>query len=132
VSEDGSIGIDAGSLVDSVKELMERIHYITRNSTAPRSLRSTSKAAKFYASIFGNENPEVLPLIELDLFQTAQGYPRIACQDVKFDHETEAYKVTKSAPAKTSMMTPRKSFRTPGSPPGAPSACATTAASTCA
>src|SRR5215469_15395095 len=28
VSEDGSIGIDSGSVVDSVKELMERIHYI--------------------------------------------------------------------------------------------------------
>jgi len=28
VSEDGSIGIDVGSVVDSVKELMERIHYI--------------------------------------------------------------------------------------------------------
>ena len=37
-------------------------------------------------------------LIELDLSKLPKGTPRIACQDVKFDHETEAYKVTKSAP----------------------------------
>ena len=42
--------------------------------------------------------PEVLPLIELDLSKLPKGTPRIAGQDVKFDHDTEAYKVTKSAP----------------------------------
>ena len=41
----------------------------------------------------------MLPLIELDLSKLPKGTPRIACQDVKFDQETEAYKVTKSAPA---------------------------------
>ena len=34
-SEDGSIGIDAGSVVHSVKDLMERIHYLQEKSTAP-------------------------------------------------------------------------------------------------
>src|SRR5579872_7624319 len=35
VSEDGSIGIDNGSVVDSVKELMERIHYIHEEFDSP-------------------------------------------------------------------------------------------------
>ena len=51
------------------------------------------------SAILGNDNPELLPLIELDLSKLPKGTPRIAGQDVKFDHETEAYKVTKSAPA---------------------------------
>ncbi len=38
-------------------------------------------------------------MIELDLSKLPRGTPRIAGQDVKFDHDTEAYKVTKSAPA---------------------------------
>jgi D-alanine-D-alanine ligase len=41
----------------------------------------------------------VLPLIELDLSKLPKGTPRIAGQDVKFDHDTEAYRMTKSAPA---------------------------------
>ncbi len=98
VSEDGSIGIDSGSVVDSVKELMERIHYIHEEFDSPALIEEYIEGREIYASIFGNDNPEVLPLIELDLSKLPKGTPRIACQEVKFDHETEAYKVTKSAP----------------------------------
>jgi len=99
VSEDGSIGIDAGALVDSVKELMERIHYIHEEFDSPALIEEYIEGREIYASILGNENPEVLPLIELDLSKLPRGTPRIAGQDVKFDHDTEAYKVTKSAAA---------------------------------
>jgi D-alanine-D-alanine ligase len=99
VSEDGSIGIDDGAVVDSVKDLMERIHYIQEEFDSPALIEEYIEGREIYASIVGNENPEVLPLIELDLSKLPKGTPRIATQDVKFDHETEAYKVTKSAPA---------------------------------
>ncbi len=98
VSEDGSIGIDNGSVVDSVKELMERIHYIHEEFDSPALIEEFIEGREIYASILGNDNPEVLPLIELDLSKLPKGTPRIAGQDVKFDHDTEAYKVTKSAP----------------------------------
>ena len=99
VSEDGSIGIDSGSVVESVKELMERIHYIHEEFDSPALIEEYIEGREIYASIIGNENAEVLPLIELDLSKLPKGTPRIAGQDVKFDHETEAYKATKSAPA---------------------------------
>ena len=38
----------------------------------------------------------MLPLIELDLSKLGKDIPRIACRDVKFNKETEAYKLTKS------------------------------------
>jgi len=98
VSEDGSIGIDSGSVVESVKELMERIDYIHGEFDSPALIEEYIEGREIYAAILGNDNPEVLPLIELDLSKLPKGTPRIACQDVKFDHETEAYKVTKSAP----------------------------------
>jgi D-alanine-D-alanine ligase len=98
VAEDGSIGIDTGAVVDSVKELMERIHYIHEEFDSPALIEEYIEGREIYASILGNENAEVLPLIELDLSRLPKGTPRIATQDVKFDHETEAYKVTKSAP----------------------------------
>jgi D-alanine-D-alanine ligase len=98
VSEDGSIGIDSGSVVESVKDLMERIHYIHEEFDSPALIEEYIEGREIYAAILGNENPEVLPLIELDLSKLPKGTPRIAGQDVKFFRETEAYKVTKSAP----------------------------------
>ena len=98
IAEDGSIGIDGDSVVDSVKELMERIHYIHEEFDSPALIEEYIDGREIYAGILGNTNPEVLPLIELDLSKLPKGTPRVACQDVKFDRETEAYKLTKSAP----------------------------------
>ncbi len=98
VSEDGSIGIDSGSLVDSVKELMERIHYIHEEFNCPALIEEYIEGREIYAAILGNDNAEALPLVELDLSRLPKGTPRIAGQDIKFDHETQAYKITKSAP----------------------------------
>jgi D-alanine-D-alanine ligase len=97
-SEDGSIGIDTDSVVYSVKELMERIHYIHEEFDSPALIEEYIEGREIYAAILGNENAEVLPLIELDLSKLPKGTPKIAGQDVKFDKETEAYKLTKSAP----------------------------------
>ena len=98
-SEDGSIGIDQGSFVESVKELMERIHYIQEEFNSPALIEEYIEGREIYASILGNENPEVLPMVELDLSKLPKGTPKIAGQDVKWATESEAYKVTKSAPA---------------------------------
>jgi D-alanine-D-alanine ligase len=98
-SEDGSIGIDSSSVVGSVKELMERIHYIQEDFDSPALIEEYIEGREIYAAVLGNENPEVLPLIELDLSRLPQGTPRIAGKEVKWEKETEAYKVTKSAPA---------------------------------
>lgn len=98
-SEDGSIGIDAGSVVDSVKDLMERIHYIQEEFDSPALIEEYIEGREIYASIIGNENAEVLPLVELDLSKLPKGTPRIAGKDVKWEKETEAYRVTKSAVA---------------------------------
>ena len=98
-SEDGSIGIDQGSFVESVKELMERIHYIQEEFDSPALIEEYIEGREIYAAILGNESPEVLPMVELDLSKLPKGTPRIAGKEVKWETETEAYKVTKSAVA---------------------------------
>jgi D-alanine-D-alanine ligase len=99
VSEDGSIGIDNDSVVDSVKELMERIEYIQDEFNTAALIEEYIEGREIYAGVLGSyERAHVLPLIELDLSKLPKGTPRIAGQDVKFEKETEAYKVTKSAP----------------------------------
>jgi D-alanine-D-alanine ligase len=98
-SEDGSIGIDAGSVVGSVKELMERIHYIHEEFDSPALIEEYIEGREMYAAVLGNENAEVLPLVELDLSKLPEGTPKIAGKEVKWDKDTEHYRVTKSAPA---------------------------------
>ena len=97
-SEDGSIGINNFSVVGSVKELMERIHYIHEEFDSPALIEEYIEGREMYAAVLGNGDPEALPLVELDLSKLPEGTPRIAGKEVKWDKDTEAYKVTKSAP----------------------------------
>jgi D-alanine-D-alanine ligase len=98
-SEDASKGIDNKSVVDSIKDLMERIEYIHDEFDAPALIEEYIDGREIYAAVLGNDKPEALPLIELDLSKLPSDVPRIAGYEVKFDVNTEAYKVTKSAPA---------------------------------
>jgi D-alanine-D-alanine ligase len=97
-SEDGSIGIDAAAVVTSVKELMERVSYIQTEFDSPALIEEYIEGREIYASILGSyESARALPLVELDLSKLPKGVPRIASQDVKFEKDTDAYKLTKSA-----------------------------------
>jgi D-alanine-D-alanine ligase len=96
--EDGSIGIDAAAVVNGVKELMERVQYVQNEFDSPALIEEYIEGREIYAAIIGSyERTEVLPLVELDLSQLPEGVPRIASRDVKFERDSQAYKVTKSA-----------------------------------
>ncbi|MGZ4827906.1 MAG: D-alanine--D-alanine ligase family protein [Terriglobales bacterium] len=98
--EDGSIGIDGKALVGSVKELMERIEYVQEEFDCPALIEEYIEGREIYGAVLGSyERAEALPLIELDLSKLPKGMPHIATQDVKFEKDTDAYKLTKSAPA---------------------------------
>jgi D-alanine-D-alanine ligase len=98
--EDGSIGIDAEAVVNSVKELMRRVEYIQEEFESPALIEEYIEGREIYAAILGSyERAQALPLVELDLSRLPKGTPKIASQEVKFEKETEAYKLTKSAPA---------------------------------
>ncbi len=99
--EDGSIGIDEDAVVTSIKELMERVEYIQEEFDSPALIEEYIEGREIYAAILDSyERAHVLPLVELDLSRLPKGAPRIATQEVKFEKDTEAYKLTKSAPAK--------------------------------
>jgi D-alanine-D-alanine ligase len=99
-SEDASKGINAASVVDSLKDLFERIAYVQDEFDSPALIEEYIEGREIYAAILGNDKPEALPLVELDLSKLPDGMPRIAGYEVKFDVTTEAYKKTKSAPAR--------------------------------
>jgi D-alanine-D-alanine ligase len=77
---------------------MERVSYIQAEFDSPALIEEYIEGREIYASILGSyESAHVLPLVELDLSKLPKGVPRIASQDVKFEKDTEAYKLTKSS-----------------------------------
>jgi D-alanine-D-alanine ligase len=93
--EDGSIGIHFGAVCGSIKELMERIDYIHAEFDTPALIEEFIEGREVYVGVLGNEKPEALPVVELDLSKLPEGTPRIAGAEVKWEEDTEAYKQTK-------------------------------------
>jgi D-alanine-D-alanine ligase len=93
--EDGSIGIEFSAVVNSIKELMERIDALHVELDSPVLLEEYIEGREIYVGILGNEKPETLPIIELDLSSLPEGTPKIAGTEVKWEKETDAYRKIK-------------------------------------
>jgi len=94
--EDGSIGIEFNAVVSSIKELMERIDWLHEQFDSPILIEEYVEGREMYVGVLGNETPEALPVIELDLSKLPEGTPRIAAAEVKWGKGTKAYRDTKS------------------------------------
>jgi len=97
--EDGSIGIEFSAVVNSIRELMERMDWLHTNFDSPVLIEEYIEGREMYAGIIGNDKPQALPIIELDLSKLPEGTPRIAAAEVKWGKGTRAYRDTKSAVA---------------------------------
>ena len=97
--EDGSIGIEFNAVVNSIRELMERIDWLHANFDSPVLIEEYVEGREMYVGVLGNENPTALPVVELDLSKLPEGTPRIAGAEVKWGKGTAAYRDTKSAVA---------------------------------
>ena len=97
--EDGSIGIEFNAVVSSIRELMERIDWLHANFDSPVLIEEYVEGREMYVGVIGNEHPEALPVVELDLSKLPEGTPRIAGAEVKWGKGTRAYRDTKSAVA---------------------------------
>ena len=93
-NEDGSIGIDSGSVVHNVKALMERIDTIHSQFDCAALIEEYIEGREIYVGVMGNDRPAALPLVELDLSQVPKNIPRIAGTEVKWHENTWIYRVT--------------------------------------
>jgi len=94
--EDGSIGIEFSAVVNSIRELMERIDWLHQHFDSPVLIEEFVEGRELYVGVLGNDKPEALPIIELDLSKLPVGTPRIASSEVKWGKGTAAYRDTKS------------------------------------
>jgi D-alanine-D-alanine ligase len=91
LNEDASIGIDKGSVVHNVKELLERISYIHQQFDAATLVEEYIEGREIYVGVIGNDKPECFPIIEWDLSKLKDG-PKIAGTEAKWDEDSEAQK----------------------------------------
>jgi D-alanine-D-alanine ligase len=94
--EDGSIGIEFSAVVSSIRELMERMDWLHAHFDSPVLIEEYIDGREMYVGVLGNDKPEPLPVIELDLSKLPDGTPRIAAAEVKWGKGTVAYRDTKS------------------------------------
>ena len=94
LNQDASIGIDSGSIVNNVKELMERISYLQIEFNAPALIEEYIEGRELYIGVLGNDKPEALPILEWDFSKMPKGTPKIASSEAKWDEES----VYKDAP----------------------------------
>ncbi|HVZ21056.1 MAG TPA: ATP-grasp domain-containing protein [Vicinamibacterales bacterium] len=95
--EDGSIGIEFSAVVSSIRELMERMDWLHAHFDSPVLIEEYIDGRELYVGVLGNDKPEALPVVELDLSKLPDGTPRIAAAEVKWGKGTSAYRDTKSA-----------------------------------
>ncbi len=88
LNEDASIGIDSGSVVNNVKELMERISYIHTELDAPALIEEFIEGREIYVGVLGNDKPEALPILEWDFSGVPDHVPKIASSEAKWDEKS--------------------------------------------
>jgi D-alanine-D-alanine ligase len=97
LNEDASIGIDSGSVVDNVKELLERISAIHEEFEGATLVEEFIDGREIYVGVLGNDRPEAFPILEWDFSQVKDG-PKIAGKEAKWDRDSEAYKAPEIFP----------------------------------
>jgi D-alanine-D-alanine ligase len=85
---DASAGVHDSSLVTDFRSLVERIAYIHTELHDTALAEEYIEGREFYATVLGNDPPEVLPLIEMDFSALPDGYPHIYGREAKFDEKS--------------------------------------------
>jgi D-alanine-D-alanine ligase len=93
---DASIGIDAGSLVRSTREMMERVLLIHEKVNDSALVEEFIAGREFYVGVLGNGNPQAFPPVEMDFSGMPDGAPHVLDAKAKWDEKSPEYQGTKA------------------------------------
>jgi D-alanine-D-alanine ligase len=93
---DASIGVDESvSLVRDSGGLMRRVLAIHEQVRDAALAEEFIEGRELYVAILGNDEPEALPIIEIDFSGLPPGMPHILGQRAKFDESSPYYRGTR-------------------------------------
>ncbi len=96
LSEDASIGIDAGAVVGTMKALRKRVDYITTKFSQPAIVEEYVDGREFNVAVLGNGiEARTLPVSEIDFIGFPPDAPKICCYESKWVTVSPLYGNTK-------------------------------------
>src|SRR4051794_32321319 len=96
---DASIGINAGSLVRSTGELMERVLLIHRKVKDSALVEEYIEGREFYIGVLGNHTPQAFPPVEMDFSGMPEGKPHVLDAKAKWDEKSPEFRGSRAVMA---------------------------------
>jgi D-alanine-D-alanine ligase len=93
-NEHCSFGITRDSVVDSAQQLKERVQYVLDTWKGPALAEDFIDGIEYNVSVWGNDNPAVLPLAAIDYGAFEDYHDRLCSFDAKWNPDSEAYRLT--------------------------------------
>jgi len=93
---DASIGVDAASLVRDRRGLMRRVRAIHEQVNDSALAEEFVEGREFYVGILGTDQPEALPIVEMDFSGLPAGAPRVLDRRAKFEEDTAEFRGTRA------------------------------------
>ena len=102
--EDASVGIDSKAVVSSLKELRERVEFITKRYLQPAIVEEFIDGREFNIAVLGNgAGKRALPPSEILFVDFPEDKPKIICYEAKWVEESPLFmKTVPSCPADVS------------------------------
>lgn len=94
VADDGSIGIDAESVVTTHEELLRRVEYVIRRYHQAALVEEYIPGREFSVSVWGNDTLWALPITEINYSKTLDPLRRILTYDSKWNPGSFDYQHT--------------------------------------
>jgi D-alanine-D-alanine ligase len=93
---EASIGVDAGSLVRTPQDMMERVLFIHNEVGDSALAEEFIEGREFYVSVLGNLEPTAFPPVEMDFSKLPPDKPHILDGKAKWEKGSVEYKGTES------------------------------------
>jgi D-alanine-D-alanine ligase len=93
-AEDASVGIDNGSIVDTIAGVRKRVRHIFQNFDQPAIVDEYVEGRELNVAIIGNRRPITLPISEIDFSGLPADFPHIVTYNAKWMEGTDEYKGT--------------------------------------
>jgi D-alanine-D-alanine ligase len=89
--EDASVGVDRDSVVHDYPALLARLDYAITEFAGPVLVEEFIEGKELHVSVWGNDEPEVLPIVEFDFSDLPADHPRIISFDAKWNPLDEVF-----------------------------------------
>lgn len=91
-----SIGVDRGAVVSNAEELLQRVKFVLETHRQPALVEDFIDGPEFHVPIWGSDELEMLPPVEMDFSCFDDYHERLCSYDAKFTPESREYQKIRS------------------------------------